>query len=341
MSGPRTDAAIQEDTPADVSRALHGNGAVLARFDRPRSVAGRTVAVVSDPHVSVTGTGTWKLFHRTRQRFLQALDEVEAQDVDCLVLAGDLTKDGAPADYNWMDGVLGSSSVPALAVPGNHDVTGGTAEEFAARFTDDGYPTTCRVGDVDLIGLNSVVAPDADDGDGRRRIVSKTQLTWLETHLPEADDPVVITHHNLPGVEAVLADHEWDPHPPIENAGELVSVLDRHGVGLHVSGHVHVLAGAQRQGVNALVAPALSSFPQAYLRLDIDATGTTVRCRTPADQDGIAEAYEAARDGPARGRTVAEVNGTLLADPPAPDGTESTLGPSEMSPADGRRATDG
>ena len=313
--------AADDDSPTNVRDTLAGDGAVVAEFDRPRSDTPTTLAVVADPHVSTGETGTWKVFHRTRRRFEDTLAEVEADGVDCLVVAGDLTKDGAPADLDWVEEALASTDVPTVVVPGNHDVVEVDVTEFASRFESEGYPVVRRAGGVDVVGLNTAAIPAEEDPDseGVEGVVSEAQLARLDERLAETADPIVVSHHNLPGVDATMADYEWAPHDPIGNAGALVDVLERHDVNLHLSGHVHLLSHAADRGVDALVAPALSSFPQAYLRVDIDADGTTVRCRTPADADGVAEAYEAARDGGTRSRAVSGVNTDLLASLPLVD----------------------
>src|SRR4051794_40675733 len=59
-----------------------------------------------------------------RQRALRALAEVRASGADHLVITGDLTEDGAPAQFEVLAEVLADSHFPAeriTLVPGNHD----------------------------------------------------------------------------------------------------------------------------------------------------------------------------------------------------------------------------
>lgn len=277
----------------------------FARFARPRSASPTTLAVVSDPHVSVDADGTWKMFHRTRARFREALADIERRGADALVVAGDLTKDGEARNLDWVESALESLDVPVLAVPGNHDVKEEHVARFERRFTDAGFPAHVRLDGIDIVGLNSAMDSSAD---GELDVVSDGQLDWLDETLPNATEPIVVTHHNLPGLRDHIGDHGWSPHPPVGNADALLDVLSRHDVPLHVSGHVHLPSLVHERGVRGLIAPPLSSFPQSYALLDIDATGTTVRCRTTASRDDVEAAYDESQAHSVRSRVISGLN---------------------------------
>jgi len=69
-----------------------------------------------------------------RQRVARALAEVRANGVDHLVITGDLTEDGAPAQFEVLAEVLADSHIPPdriTLVPGNHDAYD-AAENYAA-----------------------------------------------------------------------------------------------------------------------------------------------------------------------------------------------------------------
>jgi Icc-related predicted phosphoesterase len=326
------DAKQLDDEPGSPGRdpvrrshqSLTADDGVLARFDRPRASVPATVALVSDPHVSTDETGSWKLFHRTRERFRATIEDLEGEGVDCLAIAGDLTKDGARRDLDWIESALDDLAVPCVTVPGNHDVKEVRVAEFENRFTSAGLPVHRRIGGVDLIGLNSASTPEGG-AEAREKVVSEAQLEWLERTLPETTAPVVVTHHNLPGLDDALGDADWDPHSPVENAEALIDVLSRHDVPLHLSGHVHLLGLTRNEGVRGLIAPALSSFPQSYLLLEVDGRGTTVRCRTPTDEAQLEEAYREAQSDSTRSEVVSELTVDALANLPiADEWSEST-----------------
>ncbi|WP_327052398.1 metallophosphoesterase family protein [Halomicrococcus gelatinilyticus] len=300
-------------------------GPVLARFDRPRTATATTVAVVSDPHVSTEREGTWKVFHRTRERLRTVLADAMARDVDAVVLAGDLTEDGARIDFEAVDATLADAEVPTFAVPGNHDVRkafdahdGRPLSAFTANYASagatgaaggsspSGLPFHARVGGVDVIGLNSASTPDGALDDTHDGAVSDDQLSWLDETLPGADAPVVVMHHNLPGL-ACGDLRSWRSSYPLRNADALVETLTGHGAPLVVSGHLHLPAVSCAGDVRQVVAPALSSFPQAALLLEVGPDGTTVRYVPVGGQAAVEEAYMHAQADSERSGMVADL----------------------------------
>ncbi|WP_433627251.1 metallophosphoesterase family protein [Halomicrococcus sp. NG-SE-24] len=296
-------------------RSLVEYGRPVARFDRPRATSPTTLGVVSDPHIAVDASGTWKMYHRSRERFRETLVALEREEVDALVITGDLTKDGEERNLDWMQSVL--DDVPMVVVPGNHDVKEVSVERFERRFTENGFPIRKRLDGLDVLGLNSAMTPGT--GDVERGVVSDAQLDWLEETLPTATDPIVVTHHNLPGLHDHIGGHGWTPYPPVGNADALLDVLSCHDVPLHLSGHVHLLSLLWNSGVRGFVAPPLSSFPQAYALLDVDASGTTVRCRTAASQEDIEEAYADSQAHSVRSGVIARLNAKQLRSLPLVD----------------------
>lgn len=297
----------------------------LAHFAHPRAGTETTLAVLSDPHVSTDGTGTWKVFHRTEARLRAAVVDADDRGVDGVAVAGDLTEDGRPQEFERVADLLADLDAPVVAVPGNHDVPKAFKDhdtppisEFEERFTPGELPFKTRVGGVDVLGLNSAAAPDGRLDATHDGAISADQLSWLEETLPETDAAFVVSHHNLAGLDACVGGDGYPPHPPVEAADELAAVLADHDA-LHFSGHVHLPAVTQCEGANGLICPALSSFPQAYALAEIGPTGTTVRMVPVADSEGVTEAYELARSGSERSADVCEMVEAQLADLPLVD----------------------
>lgn len=280
-------------------------GALMARLARPTTAVPTRLAVVSDVHLSVDERGTRKVFHRTEERLRTAIEDVNRRDVDGVLLGGDLTKDGARADFERFDEVLAALDPPSVAIPGNHDVPKTFddhpvpgLDRFERRYTPGELPFVIRFGGVDLVCLDSETTPDgslAETWEGR---VSADQLDWLDRVLPDVENPVVAVHHNLAALPEVsgFEGFPWEWYPLL-NADELLDVLAAHDVPLVLSGHHHLPATSLSRGVRELVAPATCSFPQAYLLVDVDTGGTTVWLVPLADPEGIREAYMYARKG--------------------------------------------
>ncbi|UPV75027.1 metallophosphoesterase [Halorussus limi] len=298
--------------------------ATLARFAAPRAATRTTLAVFSDPHLSTAKEGTWKAFHRTEARLRAAVADANARGVDGVVVAGDLTEDGRPEDFDAAADVLAGLDAPFVAVPGNHDVPKAfddhdtpPVSEFEARFAPHSFPYRTELGGVDVLGLNSASAPDGELDATHDGAISEDQLAWLESTLPETDAALVVSHHNPPGLESHLADGHYAPHPPVGDAPAFVDVLADHDA-LHLSGHVH-LPAAISGDIRGLVCPALSSFPQAYVLAEVGPEGTTLRLVPVADPEGVAEAHDLAVGRSDRSADIAATVESQLADLPLVD----------------------
>ncbi|AFK18671.1 serine/threonine protein phosphatase [Haloferax mediterranei ATCC 33500] len=307
-------------------------GPVLARLARPVSRTPTRIAVVADPHVTPTGSGTWKVYHRTENRLRTAVSTISDLDVDATVLLGDLTRDGRPGEYDVVDEILGGLPNSWVSVPGNHDVPkywddyeAPTAGQFAARYATGELPFVHRVGGVDVIGLDSATGgPDIDLSDSHEGVIPDSNLHWLDEHLADATTPLVVLHHNLFHPRQHTGQFPDGDFYQLRNADELTEVLARHSVPLVFSGHIHWPATAVRDGVREITAPATCSFPQSFLLVELDRKGTTIRLVPLAGPKGMAEAYTLASSGSAHGQgIVAHADRSVLSTFPLVD--ERTL----------------
>ncbi len=287
-------------------------GPVLARLSRPRTATPTRLGVVSDPHVTPTGDGTWKVYHRTETRLRTAVESLNDVGVDATVLLGDLTRDGAPDEFDCVDAVLADLDAEWVAVPGNHDVPKEWNDhetppvgEFAERYGIGAYPFYLGVGDVDVFGLDSATG-ESGMTDTVEGVVSRRQLDWLDDCLDYATTPVVVLHHNLLHARLHTGQFPDADCYRLRNADALRGILAAHDVPLVLSGHIHWPAVAARDGVREVISPAACSFPQAAMLVDIEPSGTTVRLLPLAGRRGSAEAYIRARTGGAHGQGIAE-----------------------------------
>lgn len=290
--------------PVDYTGKRPGN--VLARLEAPATPEQTRVAVVADPHVSTREEGGNKLFDETVEHLETAVDDIAERDVDAVLSVGDLTKDGERWNYDAVDDALAALDVPFYAVPGNHDVPKERDEHdtlpvarFADRFAPGGdLPFHVEVGGLDVIGLNSSGSADRLTADHGGDLEPAT-LDWLDDTLAEAEVPLVFFHHNLPPMMAQYERYAEaiEPEMPLvdgmdPDTGErLLEILSGHDADLVLTGHLHMPNAARGHGVRELQMPTTCSFPQAYVLLDVDETGTTVRMVPVADNDGIREGY--------------------------------------------------
>lgn len=278
------------------------SGQLLARLERPTATEPTQLAVLSDVHLATDATGTWKVFHRTERHLRAAVDGVNERAIDGVLVAGDLTRNGVPAEFDLFD-ELATFEPPAVAVPGNHDFPTTFDEheslpipEFEDRYTPSGLPFRTRFGDLEVFGLNSHAATPEAPAETWNGRVDAEQLMWLDDALADADTDasVVVIHHNLPATGDLYDRYRAElpvggDVPGFSNPEPLVDLLVTHDVALVVTGHLHFPAIQRADGVTELTVPAVSSFPHALLVLEVDERGTVVRLVPLTDGDGMVE----------------------------------------------------
>jgi 3',5'-cyclic-AMP phosphodiesterase len=181
---------------------------------------------------------------------------------DGVVVTGDLTDHGRPAEYALLRAELARLPMPVYPLPGNHDEVGALLAAFPA-IPAANYAVT--VAGVRLLCCDSTV-PGRAGGE-------LSDPEWLDAALGEE-----------PGTPAVVAMH----HPPfdvgvgwIDDMGHarperLAAVVARHPQVVRViAGHVH--AGS----VRAFAGTVATTCPSTYRQLDIDPGGRPTALDAP------------------------------------------------------------
>jgi len=279
------------------SAAVLANRTTLATFDRPRGPA-TTLQVLSDTHLSPTAHGTLNCFHRTKQRLEMALADAHRLDVDGVVVAGDLTKDGADDEFALAKELLRIAPRPTVVVPGNHDISAdgdGPADSesaFARRLGREGYPATTRAGGTELVAVDSTSADSDRPIGGAVGDETRSRIRASPTKTPQ----IGVMHHPLgtvPGrFEEALPSDAYQVREPAVVADAFVAA----GVDLVITGHVHWPYADEYRGLNLVGAPSTASFPPSYLLVHVDERGTTVELVPLAGEVGLTEAYEFAAE---------------------------------------------
>jgi len=303
---------------------------VMARLAAPTAARPTRLAVLADPHVSTRAAGSPKQFERTEGFLDAAVSDINSRGVDAVVSVGDLTKDGAPWDVARVDALLGDLNAPFLAVPGNHDVPktfddhrSASRGRFIDRYTPGRLPYGVSVGGVDLLALDSAWTPDGDLRESHDGRITPGQLAWLADRAETADCPVVFTHHTLPPTatqaarSGAAAGVDMSAVPIMRNGESVMETLAEAGVPLALTGHIHLPGVATHEApghtVTELTAPSICTYPQAYLVVDIDSRGTTVRYVPTASPSESLAAYRARLDGTDVDRAQAAVGATRTA----------------------------
>lgn len=176
-----------------------------------------------------------------RARAETALRAAHDEGFDHLVITGDLTEDGALAQYEVLAEVLERSGIPAeriTLVPGNHDAYG-TAVPWEAALAGPlaRWAPTSRVGaaawldDAVILPVSSAVPQTFLRSSGR---VERDALSYVdELAAGEPGRPVILAQHHPP--YAVM--HQW-VHGLL-NHGEVTGLLESRANVSVVHGHIH------------------------------------------------------------------------------------------------------
>lgn len=234
---------------------------------------------LSDPHVGADWEGI------DPDRCLRAaIEAVRAlpDRPDALLVSGDLTENGRPAEYRRLRELLAPLGLEPHVIPGNHDRRGALREAFGLPgAAAEPVSHVVDLGPLRLVCLDSTT-PGAEGGalDGGR-------LEWLDAVLgEEPEKPTVLAMHHpplrteLPAFERIglaLAAREG-----------LAAVLARHPqVARVVAGHVHGAIVAELAG------RAVVTVPSTYLQGALDFNSPRIEMRP--DPPGFA--IHALRDG--------------------------------------------
>jgi len=279
-----------------------GGGTTLARFDRPRG-SGTTLAVIADPHLTPADRGTFNVYHRTKQRFQMAVADTHRLDVDGMVVAGDLTKDGTSEEFALAAELLATAPSPALSVPGNHDLTPWSESSpaaFGRRYAGGPYPVTREIGGVPVSLLDST---HPESGGSIGGALDATALQKLANDGVTAPR-IAVVHHALAPLPDPIDAACPEPQYRLQGPAATADALADAGVELVVTGHAHWPYATTYRGLGVVGAPGCSSFPPAYLLFHLDSRGTTVSIVPLADEAGLTEAYEFAVTDPRCGDAI-------------------------------------
>ena len=211
--------------------------------NRRRSDGARTVriAAVGDFHCGEQDAGAYRaLFARANR------------EADVLVLAGDLTRWGTPAEMRVVIGELADVKVPIVAVLGNHDHESGHLAEAHAILRERGV----HILDGDTFELNDQVGFAGTKGFmggfGRGTLTAfgeaatkafvdctQEEVKKLELALRKLATPIrVAVLHYAPVIDTVVGEPEVIF--PFLGTDRLAEPLDRYGAAVAFHGHAHV-----------------------------------------------------------------------------------------------------
>jgi len=240
-------------------------------------------AVVTDTHMALYGEDGMKMGAsscKIVENTCKALNKID--DLDFVVVTGDLLLDGEPWNLDLMKAYLDDLRVPYYVICGNHDYAQAkTAKPGAAPYVAinkaaviwtfqghgyrgaDGWWSADPMPGLHLIGLDSNV-PISWGGH-----IPLSELKFLDKELYANQDKVnvVFCHHNF---VAWSKDDEFGgkfDKFQVDNGAEVRKIFEKYvpSVQLVLTGHRHIGLRHQKiNGINYIVNPAAVSYPNQF-----------------------------------------------------------------------------
>ena len=222
------------------------------------------IAQITDLHLRPPGVAAYRVAETNTlsERAIRKLTTLRPQP-DVVVITGDMTDCGLPAEYALLRRLLSALPMPVFMVPGNHDRRDNLKQAFAdwptivadpdfVQFVVDDFP-------LRLIGLDTVV--EKKDGGA----LCPRRLAFLSAALDAAPDrPTVIFMHHPPfecGITNMNRIRLFD------GRAELIALLKRHRQVLGLwCGHHHRPIETMFAGVPASIIAGVAH--QVVFQLD-------------------------------------------------------------------------
>ena len=244
--------------------------------------------------------GDGKMTHYSPEITEAFLDEVIRIKPHALILGGDISFNGEKKSHTELARKLNSvrdAGITVLAVPGNHDINRPNAYQYLRegirrtpsvtqkQFRDIYYPLGAvnavsfdssslsfvyRLSeDVQVIMLDTSQYQKGNVKEGGR--ISDKTLSWLEKELALASKSnitvITVMHHSL-----LPHNSMFNSNFVIEDYRTVVNLLERYGVRLNLSGHIHVqhIKREEDSGIYDISTNALAVFPNYYALITIN-----------------------------------------------------------------------
>lgn len=209
------------------------------------------LAILSDVHVTPGNANEGKL--------REAVAEINATDVDAVMLTGDLTNEGSDEQLRNIKGILDGIWHPFYIIPGNHENnwSQSACKTFNDLWGSDRFVFT--VGELVVVGMNC--GPFMKMGDGH---IKQEDLLWLDSTLN-----VMVK----PGMRVLSVNH-YPILDDLDNYRAYVDILKKYPVVTHQCGHYHTWRLYETDGINGVMVRALDmgggNYGYTLITIDLD-----------------------------------------------------------------------
>ena len=209
------------------------------------------LAILSDVHVTPGNANEGKL--------REAVAEINATDVDAVLMTGDLTNEGSDVQLHNIKGILDGITHPLYVIPGNHE---NNWSQSACKTFNDLWGSDRFVFTVDnlvVVGMNC--GPFMKMGDGH---IKQEDLLWLDSTLN-----VMVR----PGMQVLSVNH-YPILDDLDNYRAYVDILKKYPVVTHQCGHYHRWRLYETDGINGVMVRALDmgggNYGYTLMTIDLD-----------------------------------------------------------------------
>ena len=230
-------------------------------------------AILSDIHVAPGNANEGKL--------KEAVVEINASDVDAVLMTGDLTNEGSDVQLRNVKGILDGITKPLYVIPGNHENnwSQSACKTFNDLWGNDRFVFT--IGKLVVIGMNC--GPFMKMGDGH---IKQEDLIWLDKTLGEMVKP---------GMKVLSINH-YPLLDDLDNCRDYVAVLKKYPVITHQNGHWHRWRQYETDGIIGLMVRCLDmgngDYGYTIMDINLDNEWIHVYNKTIGKERDIRYAYK-------------------------------------------------
>lgn len=221
------------------------------------------------------------------------INDVIAKNPDALVLSGDISFNGEKYSHEELAEKLKKikkAGIPVFVLPGNHDLYNDRAYAFSGKYIygvenidDKTFEEIYKE-----FGYKNALFKDDNSLSYVQKIRDDFWILFVDTNtkrypggiLPETLDFVenVLKEAKQSGAEVISVTHQnlLKHHPDIykgysiEDGKKLLSLYEKYGCKLNLSGHIHMQHVAENMGVTEIVTSSIMLYPIRYGILDFN-----------------------------------------------------------------------
>jgi Icc protein len=172
------------------------------------------------------------------------------QDVDAILISGDIADKGSVWAYDYVDKTMASLGIPTYGCPGNHDNLSNMIQTM--KFCRINGEVT--IGDWNFVIFDSTIQDPDDPSKNRARGELKNQdLDYIEHLASYSESPVCVVLHHSP-----IEPGGWMNKKLLENREEFKERISRlEMVKLVLFGHIHYPMTQHQEGTIYSSAPSV------------------------------------------------------------------------------------